>query len=136
MFVLRAVCGTHKGEYYTGFDSDKMSPTWSNDIAAAEQVKPQDAAGIVMAMIDGPRFVVVPERLPSATDEECAVFADFAARGMFQAPSEAMKEIIAKVIRSSPDAQFGEQPTDMPPTGDYMSVWEWLSRAMAASKQI
>lgn len=136
MFVLRAVCDKHKGEYYTGFDSEKMSPKWSNDIAAAEQVKPQDAAGIVMAMIDGPRIVVVPERLPSATDEECAVFADFAARGMFQNPSDAIKDMIAKIIRSSPEEPFGEQAADMPPTGDYMSVWEWLSRAMAARKQL
>lgn len=136
MFVLRAVCDKHKGEYYTGFDSEKMSPTWSNDIATAEKVSPEDAAGIVMAMIDGPRIVVVPERLATATEEGCSVFADRAARGMFQNPSDAMKKIITKVIRSSPDAPFGEQPSDVPPTGDYMSVWEWLSRSMAASKQI
>ena len=80
MFVLRAVYGTHKGEYYSGFDSEKMSPTWS-DHQGAERVSGADAAGIVMAMIDGPRIVVVPERLPDTTDEECQSFIDLAAAG-------------------------------------------------------
>lgn len=136
MFVLRAVCGTHKGEYYSGFNSEKMAPTWVDSVEAAEKVSGPDAAGIVMAMIDGPRFVVVPERLADSQDAECDEFADRAARGMFQNPSDAIKTMIRSVIRDSVENPFFEAPAEMPATGDYMSVWEWLTRAMAARNQM
>ena len=83
-----------------------------------------------MAMIDGPRIVVVPERLPDTTDEECQSFIDLAAAGMFQDPSDAIKFCISKSIRSSTDVPIHEQ-TDMPASSrDYMSVFEWVARAM------
>jgi len=113
-----------------------MSPTWNNAADSAEKVSAENAAGIVMAMIDGPRIVVVPERLADSQEAECDNFADRAARGMFQNPSDAIKTMIRDVIRNSVEDQIYDQPKDMPATGDFMSVWEWLHRAMAARKQM
>lgn len=136
MFVLRAVYGVHQGEYYAGFNPEKMSPNWVNSVELAEKVSAVNAAGIVMAMIDGPCIVAVPERLAISKDSDCDAFAEFASQGMFQNPSDSIKLTIREVIRDSAEDKIYEQPKDMPEGARYMSVWEWLARSMSAKGRL
>lgn len=136
MFVLRAIHGVHQGEYYDGFNPEKMSPNWVSSVELAEKVSGANAAGIIMAMIDGPCIVAVPERLASSKDSHCDEFAEFASQGMFQNPSDSIKSTIRGVIRDSAEEEIHEQRTDVPQTGSYMSVWEWLLRAMSAKGRL
>lgn len=135
-FAMRCVFGPHKGQYYSGFD--QMSPKWTSNRADAELQSGSDAAGITMAMIGDVCTVVVPEKMESTSDDDCVQFADWMARGSWQSPSNELKEMIQKVIRHNEISPIHDYPSTMPPFPEnkngYMSVWEWMARAMVATQ--
>ncbi len=132
MFVLRAVCGEYKGRYYVGYE--RFGVQWSDSLETAEKVSPADAAGLIMAMIDGPKFVIVPEMLPGTPEAECDEFAKIAASGVFQNPINGIPTMIKDVIRRTAADPFYDHPaTHKAVSGDFMSVWEWFIKALAAN---
>lgn len=131
MFVLRLLHGDNKGFYYSGAD-DNGKVSWTESLDKAKRYNACDTAGGIMALIDIYCLAAVPERLPDTTDAECGEFAKTIAEGMFQNPSEGMVDLILKrTIRKSPDDPLNE-PENIPERSDpyYMSVWEWLGRAI------
>jgi hypothetical protein len=128
MFTIRAVHGDFKGLYFTGFDK---GGTWGQ-LDAAIQMPTPEAVSIIVALIDGPCVVAVPECVESTTEDDCSIFANLIAKDLFASPSPDTIDLINKrVIRRSQTKSIHEQPSNIEinDTG-FMSVFEWLHRSI------
>jgi hypothetical protein len=136
-FVLRSPNGPHKGEYLVNVNYEGIE--WTNDVNRAKRFNLQDAYSNVAACIDMLCQAVVPENVGGATEEECREFGRIAANDMFASPSDAMIAMLSeRAVRRSTNQPLYELPNDMiPPKHDphYMSVWEWVGRAVYRGEQ-
>lgn len=129
-FVMRAVHGSHVGNYYAG--NNGLSANWVSDAESAERLSPTDAAGIAMAMLDTQCIAVAPEVIGECSESEKDLFSMTMALGCFQSRDGGMAETIRMGIRDSASDPIYPQSSCPEPTGGFMSVWEWVMRAMVA----
>lgn len=131
MFAVRIVYGPNKGKYYAGFNTSTYNVEYSEDVEHSKHLSSRDTASIIMGLIDQRLEVGVPE-VVTANDDNCRECAKLLADGMWSKHSGIDKVIYDLVIRKDPTRPIHEQPKDCPENRDngYMSVWEWLTRAV------
>lgn len=128
-FRLRSPNGKNSGRYFAGREG--FETLWADDPNEAPIYSVRDAYGNIAAAIDTSCQALVPERTESTTDENVAEFAKIAANDMWQKPSDVMVNLVSKAVRSIDDPIHEPDESELPKADpSYMSVWEWLHRAI------